>query len=55
MWFLEENAELVEWLRNHFPAPEPLDDAMQRACDEFAKLVNEEIEKLNALKEEGLS
>ena len=53
MWFLEENAELVEWLRNHFPAPEPLDDAMQRACDEFAKLVNEEIEKLNALKEEG--
>lgn len=47
MWFLEENAELVAWLRDQFPTPEPLDDAMQKACSEFAKLVNEEIAKLD--------
>jgi hypothetical protein len=45
-WFLDENAELVAWLRGLFPEPEPLDDNLQRACKEFANLVNGELAKM---------
>lgn len=45
-WFLDENAELVAWLRDQFPALEPLDETLAKMLDQFANVVSEQLGKI---------
>lgn len=54
-WFLDENAELVEWIRSQFPPLDPLDGPVLEMAEEIANLVNQHIEGIDHQKREKIS